>query len=109
MNYTKGKWKVNQKDRAKAKFFDHFTLGVEGDGLLVALCDRELWDKHKERLANANLIAAAPDMHIKLIEADLLICELCRRLNPLHENCTSCQEREPRLAALAKAEGKEAL
>lgn len=63
LQYTKGDWKVKQKKPTEANFFDGFTLLVEDEKLLIALCDREGWDNHKERLANANLIAASPMMH----------------------------------------------
>jgi len=56
--------------------------------------------------ANAHLIAAAPDLYEELVEADEIICQLCKRLNPQHENCTSCEDRETRLKAILKVEGK---
>ena len=68
MEYTKGEWKVIQKKASKVPFFDGFTLSVEGGKLLIALCDREKWDNKKQRLANAHLIAAAPDMYEALKE-----------------------------------------
>jgi len=68
MNYTKGEWKVKQPKGKAGEFFDGFTLSVEGDKLLIALCDRKGWDNKQQRLANANLIAAAPDMYEALKE-----------------------------------------
>ena len=65
------------------------------------------------RVANAQLIASAPNCYKELKEADALICELCKRLNPQHatadyygKGCEWCNERDSRLKALAKAEGK---
>ena len=55
----------------------------------------------------ARLFAAAPGLLEALKEADADICLCCKRLNPQHENCTTCPGREVRLAAIAKAEGKE--
>ena len=63
--------------------------------------------------ASANLIAAAPGLYKELEEADTVICKLCKRLNPQHatadygRGCNSCEEREHRLKAIAKADGKE--
>jgi hypothetical protein len=62
--------------------------------------------KGEEAEANAHLIAAAPDMLEELEEADATICSLCKRLNPQHAECESCEEREVRRAAIAKAKGE---
>ena len=35
------------------------------------------------------------------------ICRMCVRLNPQHENCTSCEEMERSRLPLSKAEGKD--
>ena len=110
MNYTKGEWEVITKKRNEAQFFDHFTLGVQSDKLLIALCDREQWDEHKERLANAHLIAAAPLMHGQL---ETGITALTEALN--HLNSKEIREATDYIKgviagnemALAKAEGKE--
>lgn len=66
----------------------------------------------KELQSNAHLIAAAPNTYEELKEADSIICELCKRLNPQHatadygKGCEWCEDREGRLKAIAKAEGK---
>jgi ribosomal protein L40E len=52
------------------------------------------------------LISAAPNLYEALKEANITICNLCKRLNPQHENCTSCSDRELRLAAINKADGE---
>ncbi len=57
----------------------------------------------------ANKMAAAPELLKELLDADELICELCKRLNPQHissdygKGCNWCEEREDRLQALGKA------
>ena len=61
--------------------------------------------------ANANLISAAPKLLGELIEADETICKLCYIVNPQHATmdgvgCDSCEERERRLATIAKAKGE---
>ena len=56
--------------------------------------------------ANAHLIAAAPEMYDALEEDADTICVLCKRLNPQHENCTSCVDMDRRRFLLAKARGE---
>ena len=54
----------------------------------------------------------APDLYWELKEADAVICELCKRLNPQHiwmnndKGCEWCEDRDSRLKAIAKVEGK---
>jgi len=96
MEYTKGEWKVIQKKASKVPFFDGFTLSVEGGKLLIALCDREKWDNKKQRLANAHLIAAAPDAYKELKEAYDM---------GLFDGCDDIQFNRIK-QALAKAEGR---
>jgi len=64
-----------------------------------------LYGTPSERLANGYLMAAAPDLLEALEDADEEICTLCKRLNPQHSECTSCDERDERLIAIAKARG----
>ena len=112
MNHTKGEWKVKQKKPTEANFFDGFILLVEDERLLIALCDREGWDNHKERLANAHLIAAAPENY----EANLETLRIFRDLRDNHEALWNhLIEEYPDIVnhwdkikkALAKAKGKE--
>lgn len=56
--------------------------------------------------ADKTLISAAPDVLSELENADRNICIMCRIINTQHEECTSCPEREDRLAAIAKAYGE---
>lgn len=39
-------------------------------------------------------------------EADGIICLLCKRLNPQHENCVSCRDRDVRVQDIANAKGE---
>ena len=63
MKYSKGEWEVVKKDKAHSLFFDGFSVSVNTKELVIALCDRDKWDHKEQRLANAHLIAAAPDMY----------------------------------------------
>lgn len=53
------------------------------------------------------------ELYEALKEADEIICELCKRLNPQHvstdygKGCDWCQDRDTRLKLLAKVGGKE--
>ena len=87
--YTKGEWKAVKNAVG--------TYTIQTDATRIGEIDRHF---------NARLIGAAPDCYEQLKWADEIICTLCRRLNPQHETCNSCQEREARLEVLAKAEGK---
>jgi len=67
-------------------------------------------DFHTGR-GNAYLMAASPELLVELEEADQTICRLCYIVNPHHATadhgvgCRSCEERETRLAIMAKARG----
>jgi len=99
MNYTKGEWKVDTEGS--------LLISVLSQDTVIAICGKPKWITSRDtQLANAHLISAAPDCYEQLKEADAVICDLCKRLNPQHENCDYCQDREPRLNAIAKAEGK---
>ncbi len=80
----------------------------------------EIWDMAQRRLiatldietavlsqANAELICRAVNSHDALVEAlevaEREICQLCKRLNPQHENCTSCDGMDDIKQALVKA------
>jgi len=54
MNYTKGKWHLGEKD--------YWHLIYDGDGALVADMDIVIRDV-RTNLANAQLIASAPDLY----------------------------------------------
>lgn len=108
--YTKGEWKVQRYEKHKLYVISDYEqvakiLPTETKGIIATA-------EHQE--ANANLISAAPDMYKELLEADEVICHLCKIVNPQHatadygKGCEWCEERGYRLKALAKAEGKEA-
>ena len=46
------------------------------------------------------------DLLEELKQVDDEICGLCKRLNPQHEKCSYCDNRESRLQAITKAETK---
>jgi len=96
---TKGEWKVK-------KFLGIYHIASETDEPIDSHIAIVLGRREEE--ANANLIAAAPDMYEALEEADREICELCKRLNPQHatadngKGCNYCQGRETRYQALKR-------
>jgi hypothetical protein len=49
----------------------------------------EIW---KEEIKNLRL--NNKQLYDALEEADITICALCKRLNPQHEECTMCVDRE---------------
>jgi len=64
---------------------------------------------YADKLMKIPRIKATDDMYEELKEADRVICELCKRLNPQHvtmdshlhdRGCEWCQDRESRLQAL---------
>ena len=63
------------------------------------------YDRMDEAKANGLLIATAPEMIEALIEADFNICMACKRLNPHHENCNHCDDRDERIKIIEKATG----
>ena len=105
MNYTKGEWKVREYDEGTRPFIDGFSLAVQSPKLVVALCDKDSWDNKKQRLANANLIAAAPDMYEALKELIWVLGEQGDEL--AHANIAYVKEWNLGKQALAKAEGRE--
>jgi len=111
MNYTKGEWKVREYDEGTRPFIDGFSLAVQSPKLVVALCDKDSWDNKKQRLANANLIAAAPDMYEALRELHsppkhpIKDCPADISSNPC--TCGWHDAMDKAMKALAKAEGKE--
>ena len=56
--------------------------------------------------ANGALFASAEGLLDELEEADAVLCQMCKRLNPQHADCTSCDDHDSRLAAIAKAYGE---
>ena len=104
MNYTKGEWRVIHN----GDFYPwQEAYLIQVNNMVVATIPvlGNMWTRVEVK-ANAHLIAAAPDMYEELVEANAVICHLCKRVNAQHGNCTSCEDRESRLKAIAKAEGK---
>jgi hypothetical protein len=60
MNYSEGEWTVKEEENQS---FIGFQVFIESPDLLVAICDMEGWGQKEERLANAHLISAAPNMY----------------------------------------------
>lgn len=58
------------------------------------------WEVEKLQQCNADLLAA-------LEETLHQLCDCCRRLNPQHAGCTSCQGTEQARAALADCKTKD--
>ena len=110
--FTKGEWKLDKLHSNRWLLHS----GKDSNNRVIAEINTGI--SHytsihpEEGEANAHLIAAAPDLYEELCEADRVICELCKCLNPQHasmddyKGCTSCGERTLRLNAIAKAEGK---
>ena len=105
---TKGGWNLREVKQGDRTAFigstDEYQVRSENDVECIATMGTG-WATGKAK-ANAQLIVSAPKLYVELVEADETICQLCKRLNPQHENCTSCEEREYRLKAIAEAEGK---
>lgn len=132
-DYTKGKWK------AYCLGSEGYQVRRDNEGVPAPKVKEELKERltpivermggsFETQRVNAHLIAAAVnaciklnpanpmtvtesivEMHEALKEADAVICELCKRLNPQHvsqdygKGCNWCQDREVRLKTLAKA------
>ena len=105
LNYTKEEWAF-ERDRFNVE-------SDEGNKLCIGsiTAGDDSWviariENAAECEANAQLISSAPDCYEGLKDALKEICRMCVRLNPQHENCTSCEEMERSRLPLLKAEGK---
>ncbi len=96
MEYSLGPWEA--KVQKAARYWKAEVRAI--DNQLIAVC------YGKNTVANAHLLSAAPEMYETGRELLKVMCELCIRLNPQHENCQSCEEIEGYRRAFAKAEGK---
>ena len=67
-------------------------------------CDTHFDNDQVEAVMQVVEDSGYSDMYEALKEADGVICELCKQLNPQHKNCFICADRESRLIALEKAE-----
>lgn len=96
MNYTKGEWKVGERQGAKISIYITERDETHGEDIDYELA--QVSQRDNEQKANANLIAAAPDMYEYLKE-------LHSALDAGYERIGA--GREGRLnTILAKAEGK---
>ena len=96
MKHTPGKWKVKQWKREKAK--DGFVT-VVADSRGHGLFQSTEYGESKKVEANANLIAAAPEM----LEALKAMTKLFEKRVPYPNNT---QRYKQAIKAIAKAEGK---
>ena len=96
--FTKGKWELKVKFNGRPEG-GQLAIGV-GEEILAELRMSE------NDLANAHLIVASPDLLEQVIEDGLTICRLCRRLNPQHTECDSCEDLEDRKKLIARANGE---
>lgn len=94
ISHTPGPWKINELGRLYNIVYSAYKVNNSA----VAECCGPDAD------ANAHLIAAAPELLEATKESCATICRLCRRLNPQHANCTSCDEINGYRSAIAKAE-----
>ncbi len=93
--------------------FNHCIHSAAPAPFKSACIGQEACDCWEDDISNRELNPEAlTDMYVALTEADIVICELCKRLNPQHasspdyEGCERCQDRDKRLKALADAEEK---
>ena len=104
MKHTPGPWGVDSKVKS--------AIGKGPKNIAMvnfyksAPPDPERDVAEEEHEANAHLIASAPELLDELTAADEAICSMCIRLNPQHKDCTSCPERDIRVAVIAKARGE---
>ena len=55
-------------------------------------------------IETATLKRQRDELRVHLSSADYDICNLCKRVNPHHAECTSCQEHDDRLDSLGSGE-----
>ena len=98
MEYTKGEWEIAHYESG---ILEGVNFIRSADKQEVSICTISSTNESSE--ANAQLIAASPDMYeaLKMIEAKYDRCVICKNLKETgHDyNC-------PIMQALAKAEGK---
>ena len=95
--HTQGPWQIqfwNDSSRPSRRDTPVITTGKDAIGELFNLWDEDGEDREAERLANARLIAAAPEM----LEA----------LQSLTHPMASDEDLQNALAVIAKAEGRDA-
>ena len=102
MNWTIGKYTKSDFDKDIEFYFIKGVIGGTSDRTIAEI---GCWKDRENTEADVHLIASAPELYEALKEADAEICRLCKRLNPQHSNCHSCNDRQNRYDVLAKANG----
>jgi len=101
MNYTKGEWKNVGREQYNGYAGYCITLDKR-----FSIDDIAIIPTHyKNAEANANLIAAAPDMYRELRAADNELCYKCKDKCESHEEF--CSPHLSRMKAINKAEGED--
>lgn len=95
------KWKFDAVDEVCFVYDDNSGYDIA----LVELRNNENGSSDNINMKLSRLIAASPEMRDALIEADKIICSLCKRLNPHHKECNYCDDRESRIKIIEKATG----
>lgn len=91
MEHTKGPWE-----------YDEHEVAIKGtQGEIIAELDNAT---ALETVANARLIATAPELLEALKEITIDLCAVCIAHNPHHKDCTSCPAMDDWRALIAKAE-----
>lgn len=116
--FTPGPWFVHDftelfGERKKSPISNVTVSCSTPDSITVANMGSALTGTVAEALANANLIAAAPDLYDALTEslafaeyADSGACTYCGGLAGINIDCRVCQWHDKATAALAKARGE---
>lgn len=107
--FTKGKWKIIQPSSGTLSILSAGDKPIALIQLRIPPYDDNFEQECNEMLANARLIAKAPEMYEALKEADKIICDLCQRVNNCRpELCKSCPDRKASsiIKLLAELESK---
>jgi len=89
LKHTKGNWKLIDMTSA--------AMGVN------IIAGKDSFIGNIKTLSDAKLIITSPKLLKALIDNDIIICDLCKRLNPQHKNCTICDDRQDRLNLIFEA------
>jgi len=94
LNHTPAPWQYLSNDREREYKF--FVYNAAYSRWAIAENMRE---------TDARLIAAAPEMLEALIKQYISFCAPCKKCNPQHENCYSCESQEELQKLIEKATG----
>ena len=81
MNITPGEWKCHPIPDTDGLVWD---VETHATSIATVSLSYNTPDNFSQTEANAQLIASSPNLHKELLEADAIICELCKRLNRQH-------------------------